>query len=539
MKLKILFNVCLITILSICVIHAKGEIKVITNGNNVEFVSGQEPIIENGTTLIPMRVIFELLDADVNWDGDTSTVTALKNDKKIEIQNNSRYIKINNAVSEMPVKARVINNYMFIPLRVVGEALGSSVNWDGQTSTVIIEDYNTKKYNEQEFKVENVLFKKVAEQIDTVVKVDLLDNNNKVLDSFGGVVITNDGYIVTNFLSFDDNTNNIRVTFINNKTVDIEDIKYNKGKKFIVIKVNKKNLKSAKIDTNKNPNIGETVAMISNPFNMNYSLSNGLFTGYKNIDEIEYIQSSVSIASTSSGGGLFDLEGNLLGIEKIGHNNENLFIKIGDILEYIDSLKKGVELYVTMYANDGRTITIKNSEIDAYKKVGWYLTKEEVTQTVYSLNGSLTIYNDELESYLQNGWKTVPYAITTTETCSFEINSVNGLKLAWMAKNTSNKIINYYTVTLYLLNPVDDPAYDEITRKWYKVIDYVGPVNQNENLLIYDVVAYSSTCDKIVIGDIEIIYADGTNEKFWWGQVAKQGSISSKWDGSIMNKVSN
>jgi lipopolysaccharide export system protein LptA len=49
------------------------NITVIINGQNITF--SQQPIIINGTTLVPMRAFFEALGAKVDWDQSTQTVT--------------------------------------------------------------------------------------------------------------------------------------------------------------------------------------------------------------------------------------------------------------------------------------------------------------------------------------------------------------------------------------------------------------------------------------------------------------------------------
>lgn len=99
----------------------------------------------------------------------------------------------------------------------------------------------------------------------------------------------------------------------------------------------------------------------------------------------------------------------------------------------------------------------------------------------------------------------------------FTVNSVNGIKFLWKADNNSNKTINYYTVTLYFYNAVGDPAYDEITGKCTKTVKYVGPVQPNSQLLIYNIVGYVPACSKIVVGDITLDYSDGTSETGWYG----------------------
>ena len=60
---------------------------------------------------------------------------------------------------------------------------------------------------------------------------------------------------------------------------------------------------------------------------------------------------------------------------------------------------------ITMYSTDGRTIDVPQYYREAYKKVGWYDTREEVSITMYSMDGrSLEVFKDLGEEYSAVGW---------------------------------------------------------------------------------------------------------------------------------------
>jgi putative cell wall-binding protein len=94
----------------------------------------------------------------------------------------------------------------------------------------------------------------------------------------------------------------------------------------------------------------------------------------------------------------------------------------------------------------------------------------------------------------------------------FNKNSVDGIKVYWMAKNQTAKTINYYTVKISLYNPVGDPAYDEISGKSVILVKYVGPALPGDKICIYSIIGYSSDCSKISINSIDVQYSDGTTE---------------------------
>lgn len=109
--------------------------KVRVNGELVKF-SDQYPIIEDGTTLIPVRAISEMLGATVTWNGDEGHVHIDKNGKLIDLYIGDTTAFINDEPYGLEISAEVVNNRTLVPLRFVAEALDTTVSWNGDTRTV-------------------------------------------------------------------------------------------------------------------------------------------------------------------------------------------------------------------------------------------------------------------------------------------------------------------------------------------------------------------------------------------------------------------
>jgi serine protease Do len=60
--------------------------------------------------------------------------------------------------------------------------------------------------------------------------------------------------------------------------------------------------------------VGETVYAIGNPLKLDRTLSEGLLSGKREAGELRFLQTTAPISPGSSGGGLFDAHGNLIGI---------------------------------------------------------------------------------------------------------------------------------------------------------------------------------------------------------------------------------
>lgn len=127
------------------------DITVILDGNELSFV--QAPIIINGTTMVPMRGIFEALGCEVMWDDSIDSVFANDGHRVVAMGIGTKYMvawpvevkrkdvpedELEKYCSELPIPPIIINNILLAPLRSVSEGLGANVVWDGETQTITI-----------------------------------------------------------------------------------------------------------------------------------------------------------------------------------------------------------------------------------------------------------------------------------------------------------------------------------------------------------------------------------------------------------------
>ena len=109
--------------------------KVMLNGRLVKFTE-QYPIIDNGTTLVPIREVSQMLKAQVSWDGDNGIAHVKKEGKDIELHTGTTTAYINGIECTLEVSAEVVNGRTLVPLRFVAEALDMDVMWHGDTRMV-------------------------------------------------------------------------------------------------------------------------------------------------------------------------------------------------------------------------------------------------------------------------------------------------------------------------------------------------------------------------------------------------------------------
>ena len=113
----------------------KAEITLILNDKLI--FSEVAPFVENGRTMVPVRLISEAFGADVNWDNDNKLVTITAQDGTVILLTmDSEVITINGVASMMDTVAMIKDGRTFIPVRYVAEALNLHVDWIQETSTV-------------------------------------------------------------------------------------------------------------------------------------------------------------------------------------------------------------------------------------------------------------------------------------------------------------------------------------------------------------------------------------------------------------------
>ncbi|KMY30712.1 hypothetical protein ACZ11_15100 [Lysinibacillus xylanilyticus] len=92
------------------------------------------PEVKNNRTMVPLRVISENLGATVNWKD--SKVTLTNNKMQITLQPNSNTVIKNGKTELLDVKPYLKNNRLFVPIRFIAETFGCQVNYQNSTVTV-------------------------------------------------------------------------------------------------------------------------------------------------------------------------------------------------------------------------------------------------------------------------------------------------------------------------------------------------------------------------------------------------------------------
>jgi len=140
-----------------------------------------------------------------------------------------------------------------------------------------------------------------------------------------GVIMSNDGYIVTNNHVIDGATK-VQVTTNDNKTLDATVIGQDPSSDLALLKVEGENMPKIELGNSDNVRVGEWVLAVGNPFNLESTVTAGIVSakgrdinilanGPNGISAVEsFIQTDAAVNPGNSGGALVNSRGELIGI---------------------------------------------------------------------------------------------------------------------------------------------------------------------------------------------------------------------------------
>ena len=106
-----------------------GSIEMSENGR--VFYNDVAPIIVDNRTMVPIRVITELLGGTADWNEATKEVTLTIDGKEIKMT-------VGVVLEKYGVAPVIINDRTYVPIRFVADELGAETDWDEAAKTVII-----------------------------------------------------------------------------------------------------------------------------------------------------------------------------------------------------------------------------------------------------------------------------------------------------------------------------------------------------------------------------------------------------------------
>lgn len=140
--LCLLLCCCCLTMPAIQPAAAQGTISVTLNGQALSF--DQPPINVNDRVLVPLRGVLEAMGAAVFWEAGAAYIVTkqdcvfLTNSEMLVSGPDYELFKNHERIA-MDVQPALVNDRLLVPIRVMSELFGATVDWNGATDTVLIE----------------------------------------------------------------------------------------------------------------------------------------------------------------------------------------------------------------------------------------------------------------------------------------------------------------------------------------------------------------------------------------------------------------
>ncbi len=93
---------------------------------------------EAGRTLVPVRFVSEMLGAEVQWLAESRQVVITEPGRKLVLTIGSDLAQVNGAEKTLDCPAEIVQGRTFVPLRFIGESLGTLVSWDEPNKSITV-----------------------------------------------------------------------------------------------------------------------------------------------------------------------------------------------------------------------------------------------------------------------------------------------------------------------------------------------------------------------------------------------------------------
>lgn len=242
------------------------------------------------------------------------------------------------------MKAKVVDGQVYVSSADLVKALGGSGQYDAKTGTYLYEG------NEMIPKI----IERVSPSVVSIIGKASDEHGDASSDEYDlahgtGVIIRSNGWIVTNAHVVDGLDNPLVVTSDGN-TYNITKTYSDPISDIALIKINAKSLKPATFAKGSKTSVGETVIAIGTPvtFALRNTATVGVISGLnREVEEANYrlIQTDAAINPGNSGGPLFNLKGEVIGINsmkytEIGIDNTGFSIPVDTVQYVIDQYFK-------------------------------------------------------------------------------------------------------------------------------------------------------------------------------------------------------
>jgi len=333
--------------------------------------------------------------------------------------------------------------------------------------------------------------KDISKYSKSVVYIEALTKSNIVIGSGSGFIVSSDGKVVTNFHVIDD-ADKIKVVQEDGTELEVEGIfNYNEKADIAVLKVKGTDFTPLILGDSSAVEIADSVVAIGNPQNYKNTVSTGIISGLdrdNNRGQTD-IQFTASVTHGSSGGALFNMYGEVIGITYAGYNTGdlNFAIPINEVKPYIESGELKTVEEVTYAKPAAPTNVWARATTYGSIKLGW---DEVYGADYYNIYWSTTPDGNYTKLYQKAYW----YKDYCADITDLPVNATRYYKITAVRNGVESDFSEVVFATTKITPPTDIKYFPELpTVPMVQGADYVKVDYSTDN--IYVSYFYEDTID--------------------------------------------
>jgi S1-C subfamily serine protease len=201
----------------------------------------------------------------------------------------------------------------------------------------------------------------------SIVSIVMSDKTGKPLGQGSGFVASTDGSIVTNYHVIAEGVSAV-AKFPDGAFYLVDGVvAADKHRDIAIVKAQGHNFRPLKLGNSDRIQVGEEVVAIGNPLSLESTVSNGIVSGIRSIKEEggDYLQITAPISPGSSGGPLFNMSGEVIGIT-------TMYVKEGENLNFavpvnaVKVLLRSASSKTTNFPDEHESIEVKQPDRDGH-----------------------------------------------------------------------------------------------------------------------------------------------------------------------------
>jgi Trypsin-like peptidase domain len=208
----------------------------------------------------------------------------------------------------------------------------------------------------------------------SIVSIVMSDDRGKPIAQGTGFVATKDGLIVTNYHIIAEGSS--AVAKVPDGAIYVLEgvVASDKARDVAIVKATGKNFRKLMLGNSDQVEVGQEVVAIGNPLSLESTVSNGIVSGIRTEEDLggKFLQMTAPISPGSSGGPLFNMAGEVIGITTLylkGGENLNFAIPINDAKRLLPNpyAKWGLEA-VPVWPNEAESTKTQEHESNAPRR---------------------------------------------------------------------------------------------------------------------------------------------------------------------------